>query len=164
VRVLDRFAPEVADLEVTLMGDDGSAYAIRGVEEVVQVPIGKYAVTGLSLAVRQTGESLPWNFVFSRSDPPADGHWHIVLRDADVAVDPIGTLRFTLEFPDGDGSFPAGKAISVVPRIYTHKGLLINSCLIGNSDRHSNYSGPGADVRLLSAQAATLESHRSGFA
>jgi hypothetical protein len=160
-----RAGTEVADLEVTLMGDDGSAYAMRGVEEAVQVPIGKYAVTALSLSLRRTGESLPWNFVFSRSDPPADGHWHVVRRDTEVAVDPIGTLRFTLEFPNGEGSFPTGKTISVAPRLYTHEGLLINSCSIGKTDGRANYgSGPAADVRLLSAKAVTLETHQSGFA
>ena len=155
----------VADLEVTLMGDDGSAYALRGLEERVQVPIGKYAITGLSLSLQRTGDSLPWNFVFSRLDHPADEHWHVVLRDAELAVDPIGAVRFTLEFPNGEEKFPAGKAISVVPRLYTHEGLLINSCSIGNSDARANYgSGPGADMRLLSAQGATLASHHSGFA
>jgi len=155
---------QVADLEVTLMGDDGSSYALRGAEEAVQVPVGKYALNTLSLSAQREQDSQPWYFVFSRSKEPRDEDWHSVERDADVAVDPIGNLRFALEFPDGEGEFAPGKKFSAAPRLYTQAGLLINSCSIGNADKHAGYgSGPGAEIQLISG-AAAISADRSGFA
>jgi hypothetical protein len=156
---------QVADLEVTLVGDDGSVYALRGGEEAVQVPVGKYALNTLWLSAQRDGDLEPWNFVFSRADGPHEGDWHAVARDADVAIDPIGTLRFVLEFPDGKGDVAAGAKISVAPRLYTQAGLLINSCSIGNADRFAGHgSGPGTDVQFVSANGAALSSGHSGFA
>jgi hypothetical protein len=88
-----------------------------------------------------------------------------VARDALVEVDPVGTLNLTFEFPNGKDKVVPGKVLSVAPRLYTHEGLLINSCGIGRDDGRSGHgSGPRADVRLVSAGGESTSSDRSGFA
>lgn len=156
---------EVADLELMLMGDDGSAYSLRGAEGAVQVPVGRYALSALSLSLSRTGDREPWYFVFSRLWPPEGRHWHEVARDAEVVIDPIGTPRFVLEFPNGAENVKPGKSLSIEPRLYTQDGLLINSCSLGQPGRTAAYgSGPHADVQFLSAAGKLLGSHQSGFA
>jgi hypothetical protein len=156
---------QVLELELMLIGEDGSAFTVRGTDDGVEVPVGRYAANSLSLSVQGSGDPLPWNFVFSRDGEPAERHWHTVAKDAQVDVDPIGTLNLTFEFPNGKGKVVPGKVLSVAPRLYTHEGLLINSCGIGRDDGRSGHgSGPGADVRLMSARGESISSDRSGFA
>jgi hypothetical protein len=156
---------QILELELMLIGEDGSAFTVRNGDEGVEVPVGRYAANSLSLSVQGSGEPLPWNFVFSREASPEEQHWHAVARDALVEVDPIGTLNLKFEFPNGKGKVVPGKVLSVAPRLYTHEGLLINSCGIGRDDGRSGHgSGPGADVRLVSAGGESISSDRSGFA
>jgi hypothetical protein len=155
----------VSEIELMLVGEDGSAFTVRGADEAVSVPVGRYSAGSLSLSVQGPGTTLPWNFVFSRENSPAERHWHIVKKDALVEVDPIGTLDFTFEFPNGIDNLRPGKNLSVAPRLFTHEGLLINSCGIGRDDGRSGHgSGPAAEIRLLSESGAALASARSGFA
>ncbi len=158
-------ATQVAEIELMLVGEDGSAFTVRGADEGVQVPVGRYAANSLSISVQRPDEPLPWNFVFSRQDSPSEKHWHVVAEDALVEIDPIGTLNFTFEFPNGNENLRPGKNLSLAPRLFTHEGLLINSCGIGRDDGRSGHgSGPAAEIRLLSTSGATLGSARSGFA
>src|SRR5436190_4905122 len=75
---LGTLAPDtqVAEIELMLVGEDGSAFTVRGADEGVQVPVGRYAANSLSLSLARSGEPLPWNFVFSREASPAERHWH----------------------------------------------------------------------------------------
>jgi hypothetical protein len=156
---------QVLELELMLIGEDGSAFTVRGTDDGVEVPVGRYAANALSLSLQRSGEPLPWNFVFSRDGEPAERHWHTVTQDAQVDVDPIGTLNLTFEFPNGKRTIAPGKVLSVAPRLYTHEGLLINSCGIGRDDGRSGHgSGPGAEVRLMTAGGDSISSERSGFA
>ncbi|HEY2252507.1 MAG TPA: hypothetical protein VGH74_15645 [Planctomycetaceae bacterium] len=155
----------VSEIELMLAGEDGSAFTVRGADEGVQVPVGRYAAGSLSISMEHPGESLPWNFVFSRQDSPDERHWHAVAKDALVEIDPIGKLNFTFEFPNGNDNLRPGKNLSVAPRLLTHEGLLINSCGIGRDDGRSGHGlGPSAEIRLISASGAPLASTRSGFA
>ncbi len=155
----------VSEIELMLVGEDGSAFTVRGADEAVSVPVGRYAAGSLSLSVEGPGATLPWNFVFSRENSPEERHWHVVTKDTLVEVDPVGALNFTFEFPSGNDNLRPGKNLSVAPRLWTHEGLLINSCGIGREDGRSGHgSGPAAEIRLLSDSGAALASARSGFA
>jgi hypothetical protein len=156
---------EIADLELMLMSEDGSACSLRGADAAVQVPVGRYALSALSLSLSRKADREPWNFVFSRLLGPDERHWYDVARDAEVIIDPIGTPRFVLEFPNGAENVKPGKSLSIEPRLYTQDGLLINSCAIGQHGRAAVYgSGPHADVEFLSGAGKLLWSHQSGFA
>lgn len=164
---LDTLPPgtKVSEIEMMLIGEDGSAFTVRGADASVPVPVGRYAANSLSLSLQSPRETVPWNFVFSRPHFDKVRHWHVVAKDALVEVDPIGALDFTFEFPNGNDNLRPGKRLSVAPRLFTHEGLLINSCGIGRDDGRSEYgSGPAAEVRLLSASGTALDSARSGFA
>lgn len=153
----------VRSLEVTLEGDDGSAFAVRGADRSITVPVGRYALLSVTLSVEHAATKTPWHFVFSRSDRPADDQWFDVGRDADVAVDALGRLRFVLEARDLAAEVTAGQRLAVKPRLYTAAGLLINSSRCGETVGASDENSSCASVVLQMTDGTPLSSAKTGF-
>lgn len=154
----------VLELDAMLIGEDGSAFAIRGSENAVSVPVGRYAFGTVTLRLEHPETKIPWSFVFSRNAAPRDGRWYDVHKDEEIVADPIGTLRFELQIPEAAAGFAPGETVSIQPRLYTQDGLLINSCVLAK-EKFSNYEqSTSAAVRLVGARGAVLDSYSSGFA
>ena len=157
----------VTELTATLIGDDGSAVAIRGAEEAVTVPVGRYAFLSVSVTLTEPGTNKPWRFTFARSGQPAENHWHAVAADEAVSADPIGEFRFALEGNDLAKAARPGATLSVSPRLYTEEGLLITTSSCGEQKFASTDNSNCATVRLClpgTTGAAALDQYQSGFA
>jgi hypothetical protein len=151
----------VTQLDVMMVGDDGSAYSLAG-DLAAVVPVGRYAVGAVTLAVLDGKSPHPWNFVFSRSGGEAPQRWYEVREDSETVVDLVGRFRFELNVK---GDCRTGAELSISPRLFTGDGLLINSSSCGETDRFAahddNYNC--ASIQLVSPGEKLLGSTRSGF-
>lgn len=150
----------IQNLEVMLIGDDGSAYAVRGADKQVTLPIGRYAPINVTISIADGSSAGPWNFVFSRNDRPK--RWYNVTTDNTVIVDPVGKLRFILVTPENTAE--SGQEWPITLRLYTADGLLINSSARGVLEPFAipeRYNQ--ATIRLLTPTGEALNSTTSGF-
>ena len=127
----------VLHLEVMLASDDGSAFAIRDADEAITVPVGRYALSTVTITLQDSATQTPWSFVFSSLESTVEEKWYDLTEHQEAVIDPIGKLRFELELSQ---KLPAvaGTLIAVQPRLYTADGLLINTCSAGK-DTVSSY-------------------------
>ena len=162
---LPSLAPKarVQRLQVMLVGDDGSAFTISGLDEAAVLPVGRYALGSISLSVLDGTAAEPWNFVFSRSGGERPQRWYDVRAGQEVHVDPLGQFHFDLELREGP--VRAGQDLTITPRLLTGDGLLINSSARGEVEAFSSSDRYNcASVQLLSPTGALLGIHQSGFA
>jgi hypothetical protein len=155
---------EVSKLEVMFMGDDGSAFSVRGLEDSMTVPVGKYAVGAVNVTVRDETSPEPWTFVFSRAGGAEPEIWYDVQQDAATDIDPLCGFRFELALSDGNEVRRAGQQVTVRPRLFTGDGLLINASHLGEADRYSSqHKHNAARIQLRTLQQRKLGSATSGF-
>lgn len=148
-------------IDVMMMGEDGSAVAIRSMDVPVEVPVGRYAFGTVRIAMTAAKDHSPWKFIFSRNDRPADEFCYDIQKDSTITLDPIGSLDFALEWKRSSAT---ANMITVNPRLYTQDGLLINSSQHGaNLDGYASRQSNCALIRLAS-KTRTIGSTRSGFA
>jgi len=163
---LPGLSPSMKVLEFSGMvyAEDGSAYAVSGLNEPLTVPIGRYTPQNVMVVI-DSGEKEPWYFSFSRSNTPAEGDWFAVTADGQTEIDAIGQLRL---LPGANAAKPvkSGAAIQLRPRLYTSHGLLINmSCRSRQggsmqSERLHNL----ARMTLKTADGRGVSNATSGFA
>jgi hypothetical protein len=157
---------KIRNLEVALMGDDGSAYAARADGAAMTVPAGKYAVRSLRVSLLPAGSTKPWNFQFTRYELPKDREWRQVAAGEEVTIDPCGPLRLEAEGEELKRPVKPGHLLTVNPRLYTAEGLLINSCdfhekpaELGDSSNQNS-----CETSLCQTDGTAVASHTSGFA
>ena len=157
---------KVRSLEVSLMGEDGSAYAVRSEGEAIKVPQGGYAVRAVQLAIEQSGDNRPWNFQFTRSDLPTAQQWNRVKTGETIAIDPVGPLVLSAESPQLDQPVAAGTEVTVRPRLVTVGGLWITSSHFNDKPVESWERGKEncAETTLCQTDGTRVGSHTSGFA
>jgi len=151
-------------LEVMFVGNDGSAFSLRGEKTHVTVPVGRYALESVSLSVLDGKSPDAWNFVFSRSGGVKPQTWYDVRKDGTVTVNPIGKFRFELRIDDKK-TYRPGESLAITPRLYTGDGLLINSSTCGDADRYSSEDKHNCtQIRLVTTGKSVLGTTQSGFA
>lgn len=150
--------------EAMFFAEDGSAYALRDLDESLSVPVGRYTLGSVTLTI-DTGEKAPWHFVFSRSGTIHEDDWRNVTVDMETVFEAVGTPRFELTLAD-EVDLRAGANLSVSPRLYTEDGLLINLCArgerMGSFDYHRTQTR--CTIELRSPANETLGSTDTGFA
>jgi hypothetical protein len=155
----------IRKLDVMLIGEDGSAFSVNSLDEPAVVPAGRYAVGSVSLAVQDAGANQPTHFVFSRIGVDAETRWHALEKNQELALDPIGKLRFGLEIEKVQRSRKPGEAIRVQPQLFTADGLLINSCSLGDAEEvYRGSNNRHCTVKLSDAKNQSLNVGASGFA
>lgn len=149
----------ITALSAMLVGDDGSAVSIQGVDQPVDVPVGTYEVHTVRCAVEDSRLGRSWTFVFSDAGHAITARKFVVDANDEISLDPFGELRFQLHHDDVGPILP-GMTLQVQPRLYTVDGLLINSSTVGgpSSTDHS------ATVMLRDKQGKLLGTTRTGFA
>jgi hypothetical protein len=157
-------AARVADIEATLIGRDGSAVGVRGLDAPATVPIGEYRLGTVTIALNDPDGGPRWSFVFSDDDARARTNWHAVARDAAIALDPIGTPAMEARVDAPPGGHRAGDVLEVQPRLCTGDGLLINSAARGEQASAASDGGPSARVMVSCRGRAVGEPATSGFA
>lgn len=155
---------KIVSLEVMLAGEDGSALSIRSSEMPVTVPVGRYAVNTLSLALADMDDRRVWRFVFSWNGSPRRRTWFSVSKDETTTIDPVGELSFVIDLPDGTKAAQRGGRLSVRPRLFTQDGLLINSGSCENPFASGTDSSNSARVALRTRDEFVLSTGHSGFA
>lgn len=150
----------VQSLSGMLIGADGSAFAFeRG--QVVTVPVGRYTMGSVSIALADDSSSLPWNFVFSLYSKPES--WREVGRDQQISLDPIGQLRLELKMERASTTCRPGQSLKIRPRLYTQDALLISASSRGETDRYTGSNHNPAILELRSPEGRVLAHSRSGF-
>lgn len=150
------------EVSVTLVGRDGAAVGLRGVNAEAKVPIGDYRISAVSIVLADGGGGPSWNFVFSDSQTGGQYRWHPVGKDATIELDPLGKLVFSTGCAAPGGACQPGQDVTAQPRLVTGDGLLINTCYLGSHD--SGRDGPTARIALATADGTLLSTARSGFA
>ena len=148
----------VDEVDVMMMGEDGSAIAIRGLAEETEVPVGRYAFSTVRLSL-DAADGKPWKFVFSRHDKPKAKQWYELKKGETDILDPIGSMEFKLEYKR------RGATVQVDPRLYTQDGLLINTSECGDAKEVVDYRNDSSAALIRLAKGTqTISTTRSGFA
>ena len=155
---------KVLEFSGMLYAEDGSAYAVSGLNEPLTVPVGRYTPQNVTVVI-DSGEKEPWYFSFSRSSSPTENDWFDVTADQQTDIDAIGKLRL---LPGANEAKPVrpGAAIQLRPRLYTSHGLLINmSCRDRQGGSQlSEQMHNLARMTLKTADGCGVSNATSGFA
>jgi hypothetical protein len=157
-------AEHVEEIQATVQSRDGVVANLRSLETATTVPAGSYRISSLLLTLKDSRGGSSWGFVFN--DNGGRSHsWHDAAKDADVALDPIGSLDFAVEMGEGQSTCKAGESLRVQPALYTGDGLLIERAYRG-AYTSSPFGGGGCsgEIALHGADEALLDSASSGFA
>ncbi len=157
-------AAPITALSATLVGRDGSAVGLGGERTETVVPIGEYRVHTLSISLADPAGGAPWTFLFSGSGSSSEEKgWHLLDKDAALALDPIGPLEFRTGLK-GATARHRGEELIVQPQWTTGDGLLITTCYRGAPSQVQSDAGPQARIALETADGRVLETTQSGFA
>lgn len=158
-------APQVAEgailseVEATLTGRDGSVFTLVGLDEALELPIGKYNLDTLRLSLDY--QLQPWTFVFSKMGADRASKYFEITTDHEVTIDPVGELEFSCK--SNEELVKLGGTLRVSPRLHTSTGLLINTC----TSQIDHFSGTSQDRTAsitLREKNQILSSAFSGFA
>jgi hypothetical protein len=151
-------------IDVMLIGEDGSAFAVSGLDRATVLPAGRYAVGSVALSVELATAPGPVHFVFSRVGVDAGTRWHELEKDRELILDPLGKLRFGLQIDRGQRARKPGEAIRVQPQLFTADGLQINSCAVGGSEEGPRQGNHRRCLVKLIAKNQVVDLQSSGFA
>jgi hypothetical protein len=154
----------VALLEVTLIGQDGSAIGLAGAGAEATVPAGSYRLGTVTLALDDPGGGARWGYVFSDGDPRGEPRWHRVEAGGRIEIDPIGAPELSTELVAGATHARGRDDLEVQPRLVTGEGLRIVTSFRGTPAAPSSDEGPAARIALRAADGRALALARSGFA
>lgn len=150
----------IIDLVVTLSGEDGSVYSLTGEKAMTELPVGRYAASGLFVTIKPEGTDRAWEFTFSSGHGaiPAK-HWKQVSKGKTLEFDPIGEL--VMDAVIETSKEKNSRSLDVQPRLFTGSGLLINLCRV---DGQKYLSGPRCHVSLSDSSGRSVGQTSSGFA
>jgi hypothetical protein len=148
----------IEDFVFTVSGEDGSVFSLTAANGAADLPVGRYSPSVLFISIRAEGAEQTRSFTFSRDEAPKADDWFEIVKGETTTLDPIGQLRLdaTVQARTTD----AATVLDIQPRLFTETGLLINSCLLGDTSR---YSGPQCRTTVLNS-GRTIGYSNSGFA
>jgi hypothetical protein len=123
-------AVEGMTVAVTLVGRDGTAVLVAGAGRPADVPMGEYQLQIVSLSLPGKDDPRRWNFDFS-ADASRQRPWREVKTGAMLELDPIGALELAIDVEGNKTVCKPGDSLTILPRLYTGDGLLINACYRG---------------------------------
>lgn len=150
------------EIEISVVGRDGSLYAARAVDEPVVLPIGDYSLSLVRVTVGDKDDSASqWEYVFSKIGLGPDAVWHTVKKDQTLVIDPVGKMSLTMERDGKDDPVPLGRDLHLRPILVTQDGLIINSAkqLHGTASHELHLS-----IQLCRADKSWIQETTSGFA
>jgi hypothetical protein len=115
---------------VTLAGRDGAAVLVSGIDNPAEVPSGDYQLQIVAVSLSGKEDSRRWNFEFS-ADSSRQRPWREVKSGTTLELDPIGVLELAIDVEGNSATCRPGGILTVLPRLYTGDGLLINACYWG---------------------------------
>ena len=153
-------AAVVRQLNVLLIGRDGSAVGVRALGEEVEVPAGEYRLGMVTLSLVDPLGSAEWSFVFSEPGG-REAVWHAVPKDAVTKIDPVGVPSFELALAQETAA--PGADLRVSPLLTTSDGLLINIAYRGMDTPRFSLHSNTARIQLREGERVVGEAS-SGFA
>lgn len=157
-------ADAVVEAKVVLVGRDGTSVVAVTPGEPVEVPVGEYRVTTVTLRLADPGGQDPYSYVFTDDRGDAHATWRAVENGATLQIDPIGALSFDVAAGRAEGLTP-GAYNAVQPTLRTADGLHVVTCYRGREATGAYGPGAmGAEVTLQDAAGEVLAEGRSGFA
>jgi len=153
---------DLVDLQVLLVGRDGSAVLAHAPGAATEVPIGEYRLGMVTARLADPNEGQAWSYVFSSPDPETP-RWIAVAKDEDVTVDPLGALDLEL-WPSPGAALAPGDSLTLRPGLTTVDGLYINTAYRGREAPAFSFGALNATIELVDARGIVLTSGTSGFA
>lgn len=163
-------ADRIAEMIVTLSGEDGSVYSISGKSGndanahsaigELDLPVGRYAASVLFLALKPDGTDRKWEYTFSREGGVSEKDWLSVVAGGTVEFDAIGELVMNVALERAARG--EENSLSLQPQLFTGSGLLINSCQIDGASGYN--AGPQCQVSVDTLDGKALGKSSSGFA
>jgi hypothetical protein len=150
------------EMHATAISRDGSVFAVTG-NEPATVPAGEYRLGSFTASLDDIKTGQRWSFVFSDGGARGQPRWYKVEKDAEVAIDPIGTPAFELKLRDQTSAVRPGEDVALQPALYTGDGLLIVVAYCGNPVSPAVQEILGARIALMTAEGKTLATAHSGF-
>lgn len=150
----------VTGLEVLLVGRDGSAVGVRSLGAPVEVPVGDYRVGMMTLRASLAGGATT-SFVFSEPGARSDLTWYTVDKDAQVTIDALGELAFSMSMAEPECA--PGADLSIRPRLLTGDGLVINTAYQGTVAPSFSAGTLFASIELQDPAGKVLARANSGF-
>lgn len=154
---------DIAEASVVLVGRDGSSVLVDAAPDGVELPVGEYRITSLSLRLNDAERGQVWSYLFSSAFDPVEDDWHPVTKGSTWNFDPIGTLDFQVKVIEPDERKAPGENVIVQPYLYTGDRLLIRNVYRGWNAPAYNHGG-GAMVKLVDEDGNALGQSNSGFA
>ena len=153
----------ITTLQATAIARDGSAYVLMNQEATI-VPVGEYRLgtVMISLTASPAGGEV-WSFVFSADGQGLEPRWYKVEPNAQVAIDPIGILRFELQLTDQPGAVKAASNLNLQPLLFTGDGLLINVAYKGDPVAPAAQEILTARISLIGSDLRPIAESGSGF-
>jgi hypothetical protein len=151
-------------MTATLVGRDGSAFCLTGVDRDRTVPVGEYRLSSLSFTLKDLKDGPAWNYVFSDNGGRAQRVWFKVEKDASRRIEPLAEFEVDTGLPKGTTTCRPDEILTLSPRIYTRDGLLINTCYRGKENTVTSRSGPCGRTMLVGIDGKPVSTASSGFA
>ena len=155
---------EGVTVAATLVGRDGSAVLVSGLGQPAEIPSGEYQLQVVVVSLSGKDDSRRWNFEFS-STAGRQRPWREVKTGATLDLDPIGSLELAIDLESNKIDCRPGDTVTVLPRLYTGDGLLINACYwgTGSADEKNHSKCTVALSGLGGPVDSALASCQSGF-
>lgn len=148
----------IEEFVFTVTGEDGSVFSLAAANAVADLPVGRYSPSVLFFSVRAEGAEQTRSWTFSRSGGTNSDDWFEIVEGETTTLDPIGQL--TLDATAESRTTDTEIVLDIQPRLFTETGLLINSCLLSNTN---SWSGPQCRTMVLNS-GRPIGSASSGFA
>ncbi|MGO8751548.1 MAG: hypothetical protein ACLQNE_36870 [Thermoguttaceae bacterium] len=150
------------EIDLVLIGRDGSIAKLDMVQDRVEVPVGDYCVYELSTIMKDPAGGEPWAFFLGRPFDWAGSRGYSVKAKDRVPIHPFDGLTLDAKVGSNEFQYHPGDAIAVQPRLETADHLTLRACY--RSDKvESSRRHPGAEIRLRTLSGKTLDSATSGF-
>jgi hypothetical protein len=150
-------ATRIQSITISLIGEDGGAFALRGSGAEVSVPVGRYRVYSLVVVARSGDKGKAWEYVFNY-EGGRPFRWFDLKRDSRLAINPLDHLDLIVE--GLAETCQPGQILPVKPVVFTSDGLRINACTVFPTAKDATY----AHIKLVDARGETVNTKKPGFA
>jgi hypothetical protein len=147
----------IQSITVSLVGEDGGAFALRGSGSELSVPVGRYRLYSL-VVVAQSGDlGQAWEYVFNH-EGGRPFRWFDLKRDSRLEINPLDHLDLIAE--GLAETCQPGEILPVKLVVFTSDGLRMNACTVSSTAQEATQ----AHVVLRDAKGDRLAFSKSGFA
>ena len=150
-------ATRIQSVTISLVSEDGGAFALRGSGSELSVPVGRYRLYSLVVVARSGDLGQAWEYVFNH-EGGRPFRWFDLKRDSRLQIDPLDFLDLIAE--GLAETCQPGQILPVKPVVFTADGLRMNACTVSSTKQEATQ----AHVVLRDAKGERLITQKPGFA